>query len=146
MSTLPYIHNKYSFSTKSSTKNEHTKQSQGVFDEVFPCFCSTDYFNFTLTCYLKWSSKNASFSYRGGGVGWGGEGGCPYLTDAGDALVVSRDRETTFAKLKQDHSLYLPACLCTIQVRNRSFREVKVKIEICARSKHKLLRNAIRLY
>ena len=35
-----------------------------------------------------------------GGVGWGGEGDFPYLTDAGDARVVSRDRETTFTKLK----------------------------------------------
>ena len=35
-----------------------------------------------------------------GGGGRGGEGGYPYLTDAGDAWVMSRDRETTFTKLK----------------------------------------------
>ena len=75
------------FSTKlvnrqiTSTCSLCTKQAQGVFVEVCPCSYSTEYFNFTLKCYLKWSSRNASLSYRG----VGGGGGYPYLTDAGDA-------------------------------------------------------------
>ena len=47
-------------------------------------FLFNQLFQFHSHVLFKVVLKNASFSYRGGGVG-GGEGDFPYLTDAGDA-------------------------------------------------------------